>query len=114
MMPIRPLSPCTMPGCPRRATQRGRCAYHAREVERARGSAAERGYDREWRLVRAAFLRHHPECVVCGRPAEHVHHVRRVRDGGTHHDSNLVALCAHHHNRETAMVDTHRSYERRG
>jgi 5-methylcytosine-specific restriction protein A len=53
--------------------------------DRARGSAAARGYDARWRAYSQAFLQRHPWCQ-CGRcrasphpmPARHVDHVVAV------------------------------------
>jgi 5-methylcytosine-specific restriction protein A len=61
------------------------------------GSTA-RGYGSQWQRTRAAYLRRHPDCAVCGYPATHVHHVERKRDGGPDDWANLMALCAPHHN----------------
>jgi hypothetical protein len=89
------------------ATARGRCAAHKLLDERPRPSAASRGYDSHWRIVRAAFLRAHPhcECDYCvisqtRLPATDVDH----RDGDSHHNlwSNLRAMAHAHHSRRTA------------
>lgn len=113
-MPTRPIGPCAHPGCPNRATHRGRCAAHARQREQQRGSASERGYGYGWRVARAEFLKRHPTCEACGARATQVHHVVRLKMGGHQDSGNLLALCATCHSRETATVDTNRSYERRG
>lgn len=89
---------------------------------------------RNWPKIRRRYMRLHPRCevpvgaagevldvrlvrgeldeirldgkpVLCGQPTEHVHHIKRKADGGTDHDDNLLAACARHHNRETAIVD---------
>lgn len=70
----------------------------------ARPSAAKRGYDRRWRLIRAAFLKAHPACA-CGAAATEADHRLPLRDGGTHAWSNLRALCKSCHSRKTATVD---------
>ena len=68
-----------------------------------RESAAGRGYDRRWRRLRAMWLRRHPLCQACadeGRvtPAELVHHVVAIEDGGARLDqANLESLCRRHH-----------------
>jgi len=118
-MPQRPPRSCAEPGCPALAYGGPRCekhrqAYeerlaarrdygeryrsHDREYDRGRGTAAARGYGAEWRPKRARFLAAHPTCI-CGQPAQHVHHLRARRDGGTDEWSNLVALCSPCHNR---------------
>jgi 5-methylcytosine-specific restriction protein A len=88
-----------------------RCAPCAskkqRRYDRQRGSAAARGYGADWKRIRAAYLAEHPICAEegCKRLAEHVHHIRRLRNGGTHHSSNLLQLCAHHHNQISSRED---------
>jgi 5-methylcytosine-specific restriction protein A len=79
---------------------RARCQGCERKRERARGSAAARGYGAEWRAYRKRYLADHPLCVLClaaGRPepAEVVDHVeahkgdpRRFWDPNNHR-----ALC---------------------
>ena len=72
-----------------------------------RGTAAQRGYDARWRRVRAWYLKRHPLCLDCqgeGRvaPATEVHHIVALRDGGTHEETNLTALCKSCHSRRTA------------
>lgn len=78
------------------------------ELKRARGhrhdqkrpSSTERGYDSEWRKLRAEFMRLHPLCAFCDRPAEHVDHIRRHRGIKSLllNWNNLQSLCAHCHN----------------
>jgi 5-methylcytosine-specific restriction protein A len=85
----------------------GRCpasvARYQQATDAQRGSAAERGYDADWRRARAHHLASHPFCVDCisdGRPeiAAEVHHVVRLRSGGERLDqANLMSLCARHH-----------------
>lgn len=75
-------------------------------VDEQRGTAAERGYGRRWRTVRAMYLRQHPVCDECLRygrvkSATDVHHKIPKRDGGTDEDGNLQALCHECHSRIT-------------
>lgn len=72
--------------------------------ERARPSAARRGYDRKWRLIRAAFLKAHPTCA-CGTAATEVDHIVSLRRGGTNEWSNLQPMCKPCHARKTVAVD---------
>ncbi len=65
-----------------------------------RVSAAKRGYDRQWRRLRAAILARFPLCQRCeaaGRvtPAEDVHHVIKVKDDRSRRldPSNLMSVC---------------------
>ena len=39
------------------------------DLEEKRPSASERGYDHQWHLFAKKFLRDHPKCAICGRPA---------------------------------------------
>ena len=76
--------------------QKERKARHDRE----RPSAAQRGYDGEWRKLRAEFIRLHPFCAFCGVSAEHVDHITPHRGDKALFWTwnNLQALCAHRHN----------------
>jgi 5-methylcytosine-specific restriction protein A len=107
--PAKPLRPCAVRGCPRAATDRGRCAEHARakqiEIDKQRGTAIERGYGPKWRIIRKAFLRAHPQCNRCGDLSTVPHHKKRVEDGGTNQWSNLEALCKRCHDAETMNHD---------
>jgi 5-methylcytosine-specific restriction protein A len=98
----RPGRFCFVPGCPRLAVARGYCQEHARQLERARGSAAARGYGGAWPEIQAEFLRAHPACVDCGAPAAEAHHLQPKRLGGTDDWVNLMALCKSCHSRRTA------------
>lgn len=71
--------------------------------------AAERSP--RWRAVRNAFIRQHPACIVCGRPATQIHHVIPFsRDPGRELDpSNLVSLCDRDH-LLFGHLDSFRSY----
>ncbi len=108
-MPMRPATPCSVPGCPRPAVSGGRCELHAREhrarQEANRPSAAARGYDARWRRIRAKFLKAHAECVECGAPATVADHIVPLSQGGTNDWDNLQPLCKRCHDRKTATVD---------
>ena len=58
-MPYKSATPCTAPGCPDLAVWRGRCEIHKRDE---RPSSARRGYDRNWQMIRWAFVNEHPYC----------------------------------------------------
>jgi 5-methylcytosine-specific restriction protein A len=105
----------------------GYCALHMplahRDYGRARrGFDAEVGFyqSRQWRLVRAAFLRRNPLCFACGDlgalvVAVVVDHVTPIKDGGARFDAaNLQALCISCHNRKTARERAGRSAGGRG
>lgn len=96
-----PLKPCAFIGC--RELVRG-TRYCERHTPRAwdndhRGSAAERGYDRKWSQVRAAYVKKHPLCELCDQrgvvhPVEIVHHIVPICDGGDRYrHANLQSLC---------------------
>jgi hypothetical protein len=70
-----------------------------------RASSNRRGYDWQWRKIRAAFLAEHPRCVACGAPAQHVDHRVPLAAGGTHDPSNLQAMCHRCHSRKTVLRD---------
>jgi 5-methylcytosine-specific restriction enzyme A len=87
-------------------------AASRREMERRRGTAAERGYDRRWAQARKQYLRQHPWCVQC---AEHgrrtqatvVDHVvpHKGNTGLFWDEQNWQALCDTHHSRKTCVTD---------
>lgn len=108
-MPSKPLRPCSVPGCPNQATHGGKCAAHyaarQREIDQDRPTAAARGYDADWQKIRRAFLKRHSWCARCGKRATVVHHIRRIREGGTSVWSNLEALCKACHDAETMRHD---------
>lgn len=52
---------CDEPGCSA-LVARGRCATHARAVDRARGSRQARGYGYRWIVRAAAFRARYPLC----------------------------------------------------
>ena len=106
-MPKRLPKPCAYPGCPE-LTEGRYCEKHAREDDRARGTATQRGYDERWRKARTFYLKRHPLCVGCvdeGRitPATVVDHI--IPHKGNKElfwdESNWQALCASCHSRKT-------------
>lgn len=77
-----------------------------KEHDQRRGSAARRGYGRNWQKVRDMHLAEFPLCVEClveGKTvlATDVDHIVRRRDGGSDGDGNLQSLCHSHHSRKT-------------
>ena len=67
-MPYAPNRPCRHPGCT--AFCRPGFVYCEKHQpvnsrDRLRGTAAERGYDRDWQRVRSRYLKQHPLCVQC-------------------------------------------------
>ena len=73
----------------------------------SRGSARERGYTVQWEKIRKLFLMKNPLCADCLNkgwvtPANEVHHVKALRNGGTHDSNNLMSLCKSCHSKRTA------------
>jgi 5-methylcytosine-specific restriction protein A len=118
-MPTSPAGFCSGKArrCTERAVYRGLCpgchAEQQREYDARRETAAERGYDAQWRATRAAFLEEHPQCEcddclalpAWRRPdAVDVDHRDGLGPRGPRgHDwSNLRAMTHGHHSRRTA------------
>ena len=77
-----------------------------RERDANRPSSTERGYDREWRELRAGFIVDHPICCMpgCGKPTVDVDHVEDIR-AHPHRRldaTNLRPYCHAHHAQRTA------------
>lgn len=85
-----------MPTVPRQQTPDPR----RRKQSQARDTPQDKRYwSGAWRKARAAYLGHHPACVVCGRVAKVVDHVTPVRQGGEFWDSaNWQSMCTRCHN----------------
>ena len=105
-MPHKSLKPCSYPGCPNLTTG-GRCPLHRRPDTRP--TATERGYDAEWRRLRAIHLRDNPYCVTCERmgkleKAVDVDHIipHKGDDALRLDPANLQSLCKWHHRSKTA------------
>src|SRR2546425_536205 len=64
-MPLRSLHPCSTPGCRELVRGRAKCREHTQDVERQRGSPFSRGYDSDWRRVRAQHIAENPLCAEC-------------------------------------------------
>ncbi len=121
-MPRSAPTPCRYPGCAEVVAVPGYCDAHRPLIHRDYGRA-RRGFDaevgfyqsRQWRSVRAAFLREHPLCGACGAKgllvaARVVDHVLPIKDGGARFDAaNLQSLCVPCHNSKTARESAARS-----
>lgn len=102
-MASRAARPCSVPGCPELAYDKAaQCRTHRARADRLKGSAARRGYDREWARIRREYLWFHPYCQWqdCTRAPAEVDHI----DGDTSNCAwdNLRALCSYHHKYRTA------------
>ena len=104
--------PCKYPGCIN--TTPGRyCKLHAAQAQReysAQRRDYNKQYDRRWQKIRDLYISKHPLCERCeaaGRlvPAEEVHHITPLSDGGDHRDSNLQALCKSCHSSITLTAN---------
>jgi 5-methylcytosine-specific restriction protein A len=109
-MPKAPSRPCATHRCPGRAKNGRYCAKCAKRAQKRRApekraSSAKRGYGANWRKIRAAHLKKHPLCVVCGEPATNVDHIIPLAKGGTNASSNLQSMCHSCHSRKTAKHD---------
>ena len=112
-MPKRPKRSCSYPGCPNLTDGRF-CEEHARKEAKRyekydRDPAVRRRYGRAWKRIRDRFITAHPLCEECRKrgvitPAQEVHHIKPLSQGGTHAESNLMALCTPCHSRITAEM----------
>jgi 5-methylcytosine-specific restriction protein A len=110
-MPTKPKRPCSHPGCPKLTAGRF-CEEHAKDEARRyeryqRDPATRKRYGQTWRKVRDYYRATHPLCEQCleqGRatPAQEVHHVKPLSQGGTNDYENLRALCCSCHSSITA------------
>jgi 5-methylcytosine-specific restriction protein A len=113
-MPIRSLRPCSTAGCSGLAADRFCPKCKSNGVGDGRPTAAERGYDGEWRRYRTQYLREHPHCVDPFRkhiglivPASVVDHIK------PHHgnkelfwdENNHQGVCKSCHDYKTATQD---------
>ena len=110
-MPYKPKKPCRYPGC-HKLTHERFCDEHAKLEARRyekydRDPAIKKRYNRQWQRIRDRYIAEHPLCEICEKhgkttPAEEVHHIKPLSDGGTHDVSNLMALCKVCHSTITA------------
>lgn len=112
--------PCNKHGCPN-LTKEKFCPDHkdldktkrifnkekAREYDRQRGTAAERGYDHSWRKYREQFLKRNPKCVMCGAKATVCDHILPHKGNKILFNArfNHQALCRPCHDRKTRQHD---------
>lgn len=115
-MPNKPKKPCSYNGCPNLTDDRY-CEMHRkdRQIKYSkyfRIPEHNKLYDYKWRKIRERYIAEHPICDKCrmdGRiiPATDIHHIKPLREGGTHEDSNLQALCHACHSRLTMTEVMH-------
>jgi len=102
VMPRKPLSPCSYPGCPKLCEGRY-CEEHKKLTDRQynryeRSADVNKIYGRSWKRIRDKYAREHPLCERCLREGratimQQVHHIVPVSQGGTNDPSNLMSLC---------------------
>ncbi len=98
-------------GCPKLKDSRF-CEEHAKEEAKRyeryqRDPEVKKRYGRTWKRIRDRYFAAHPLCEQCekhGRitPAEEVHHIKPLSQGGTNDYANLMALCTSCHSEITA------------
>ena len=125
-MPVRPKRPCTSPGC-RELVDKGRCPAHqvkaeaqrivqSQRYDKARGSAASRGYDSRWATYSKAYRKANPLCVDClargiltsverGGHVDHIKAVSGPDDELFWEPSNHASRCQPCHSSKTARED---------
>lgn len=103
-MPAATRRPCRKPGCSAlHFNASGHCDKHQVEVRQRydaeRGSAAARGYDASWRIIRDIKLRAQPMCE--GKGCKHVARLVHHKDKNPHNNSqdNLMSVCNPCHER---------------
>ncbi len=110
-MPRKPKKPCRYPGCSA-LTDESYCPEHKRLVAAQynryeRTPEMKKRYKGPWPAIRRRYLAGHPLCEMCLREnryteAREVHHIQPLANGGTHDNSNLMALCKPCHSHITA------------
>ena len=121
-MPIAPLTHCHQPGCPEKVKS-GYCAMHRRQVDLARGTAQQRGYDHDWAKFSKVWRTRHPlcgeradgrlyaqdsRCVQQGidTAANATDHIVSMKNGGSKYgEENLQSLCLSCNSRKRNLVD---------
>lgn len=112
-MPRKPKRPCSYPACPELVDGRY-CEAHQKLINKdyeryKRDPETTKRYGNAWRKLRKKFITANPLCEMCKRegrfiPAQEVHHMKPLSEGGTNDWSNLEALCktchARHHAKE--------------
>ncbi|WP_337513237.1 HNH endonuclease [Ruminococcus sp.] len=113
-MPYKQRTQCRHPDCPVLIPVGSKyCDAHRRQHKETVRSAASRGYTSRWQRISRQYLRQHPLCVRCGRPAQVVDHIvpHRGREQLFWDESNWQALCKACHDRKTGEEDSRPTYE---
>ena len=109
-MPRKPKHPCSYLGCGK-LTDGRYCNEHRQTTQHyynryERDPDTNKRYGRAWRRIWLQYIQSHPLCEQCERegrltPAEEVHHIVPLTDGGTNDAGNLMALCKSCHSKIT-------------
>ncbi|MBC7076595.1 MAG: HNH endonuclease [Syntrophomonadaceae bacterium] len=72
-----------------------------------RDSQTRKLYGKTWKRIRDRYIAKHSLCEECRKsgkltPAEEVHHIIPLSQGGTNEDGDLMSLCARCHSAITA------------
>ena len=115
-MPYKPKRPCAYPGCGRLAVREQYCAEHQKVMDKQynqyeRDPASNKRYGRAWKRIRDRKIKANPLCEECLKngvlkPAEEVHHIVPLADGGTSERSNLISLCRSCHMKAHVALGT--------
>lgn len=94
--------------CERKADQERKARFDKR-----RPNSSARGYSRSWEKARAAFLKDHPFCRMCGAPANTVDHITPHKGSARlfNDKSNWQVLCTPCHSR-AKQIEERRSNKR--
>jgi len=93
---------------------------HMKQADIHRGSAASRGYDGRWKVMRKQYLMDNPLCVECHKQGKYI--TANVVDHITPHkgnaelfndESNWQALCNYHHCQKTMTELRSSKHEKR-
>lgn len=89
------------------ACQIARTRARNKRHDAKRPSAAKRGYNHAWRVARVEFLKIHPVCRMCGKPAAVVDHITPHRgDDRLFWDRmNWQPLCVSCHNQRKQKIE---------
>ncbi|MFW8589830.1 HNH endonuclease [Glaciecola sp. 2405UD65-10] len=122
-MPSRPAKCCRVAKCKelvRDHSNQGYCLKHKDRAgwgnnERLKGNAHERGYDHNWRKLKAlVHQRDKHLCQSClakgiAKTGTHCDHKIPKHQGGKDHPSNLQTLCSKCHGLKTAIENNNKN-----
>jgi 5-methylcytosine-specific restriction enzyme A len=101
-------TPCNEPGCDRLTRSGSRCQAHTA----SRWPDSRGHYDAAWRRLRNSYIERHRFCEArnCLLLADEVDHIISIENRPDLRlvESNLQALCMHHHRSKTARASNRR------